>query len=81
MAIKKALYGRQPGSIYFFWFSLLWLRVILFESSFCVLAVARKFFSVSTVAKIKCQVLPILDAERLQIFIGVAEICAALFDA
>jgi hypothetical protein len=36
---------------------------------------------VSTVAKIKCQVLPILDVERLQKFIGVAEICAALCDA
>jgi hypothetical protein len=31
--------------------------------------------------KTKCQVLPILDVERLQIFIGVAEICTALFDA
>jgi hypothetical protein len=36
---------------------------------------------VFTVAKIKCQVLPILDVERLQIFIGVAEICTALFDS
>jgi hypothetical protein len=34
---------------------------------------------VSTIEKIKCQVLPILDVERLQNLFGVAEICAPLF--
>jgi hypothetical protein len=36
---------------------------------------------VYTVAKIKCQVLPILDVERLQNLFGAAEICTALFVA
>jgi hypothetical protein len=53
------------------------MRVTLFESYFCILAVARIVFSVSTIGKIKCQVLPIFNVERLQIFIRVAEICAA----
>jgi hypothetical protein len=35
-------------------------------SSFCVLAVAIIFFSLSTLSKIKCQVLPILGVLRLQ---------------
>jgi hypothetical protein len=81
MAIKKALYGRQPDSIYFFGFCFhfSWMRVILFEYYFCVLAVARICFSVSTVAKINCQVLPTLGVLRLQNLFGVAEICAANF--
>jgi hypothetical protein len=36
---------------------------------------------VSTIAKIKYQVLPILDVERLQKFIAAAEISAALYVA
>jgi hypothetical protein len=36
---------------------------------------------VSIVAKIKCQVLPILDVIRLQYLFGVAEIYATLFSA
>jgi hypothetical protein len=51
------------------------MRVILFEYYFCVLAVAI-FFNVSTIAKIKCQVLPTLGVLRLQNLFGVAEICA-----
>jgi hypothetical protein len=38
-------------------------------------------FSVSTVAKIKCQVLPILDVSRLQCLLGVSEIWATLSGA
>jgi hypothetical protein len=34
-----------------------------------------------TVAKIKCQVLPILDVKRLQYLFEDAEICIALFSA
>jgi hypothetical protein len=80
MAIKKAFYGRQPGSIFFFSFVLLLLKESNFICVFFLCPCYRKkvFFSVSTIAKIKCQVLPILDVIRLQYLFGVAEICTAL---
>jgi hypothetical protein len=82
MAIKKALYGRQPVVFTFFNLFLLLLK----ESNlFCVFFLfhcyRKKFFSVSTVVKIKCQVLPILGVLRLQYLFGVCKICIALFGA
>jgi hypothetical protein len=83
MAIKKALYGRQLGSIYFFSFVFIgsWMRVILFEYFLYPFYSKRVCFTMFTVAKIKCQVLPILDVKRLQYLFEDAEISRALFSA
>jgi hypothetical protein len=82
MAIKKALYGRQPVVFTFLvCFYCSCERVIFFESFLCPFCIKQVCFSMSTVAKIKCQVLPILDVLRLQYLLGVAEICVALFSA
>jgi hypothetical protein len=53
MAIKKALYGRQPSSFYFFGFVFVALEreYFLFVFSFCVLVFIKKVcFSMSTIA-------------------------------
>jgi hypothetical protein len=69
MATKKVLCGRQPGYISFKVFFL------------CPCCSKKVCFSVYTVAKIKCQVLPILGVLGLQYLFGVCEICAALSGA